>query len=184
MDSLLNANEIAEKISFYENLALILIILAIVFTIVSVALWFVLKISHSIRVISGVGVDKEIKKISEDTQHGNVYSKQSHKTAALSWNTSGLLDKEAKSDETQLLEDDGTALLVSDETQLLGDQDATTILGADPDATTVLGADLDATTVLGVFDPDATTVLTPGACNGDFEIEEEIVITGNQTKGN
>jgi hypothetical protein len=197
MDGLLNANEIAEKISFYENLSLILIILAIVFAIISIVLFFVLKVSRSIRVLSGMGVDKEIRKISEDTQLGNSYSKQSHSKAALNWTTSDMRNPNPATEETQLL-DDANGTYAGDETQLLvEDPDATTILGAasdattvlgtnvDADATTVLGADtdFDATTVLSNTDPDATTVLSETAQNVGFEIEEEIVITGNQSKG-
>ena len=183
-----NAAGIAEQTSFYETLALVLLILAIFFAVTAIVLCIVLKVPHAIRVLTGMGVDKEIRQISQETQMGNSYSKQSHNKATLTWNTAGRLDRKPEDDETQRLEDDGTALLQpaqqfgkqtyqGDETQLL-DPEATTVLSStdgfeiDNDATTVLGAALN-------FDSDATTVLG----DSDFEIEEEIIITGNQTKG-
>jgi len=199
---------VTEHTAFYENLALTFLILAIIFAIVAIVLCIVLKVPHSIRVLTGMGVGKEIRQISADTQQGNSYSKQSHNKAALTWNTSGLLKKKDDSDDTVLLD---TGEENSDETQLLSENlmqnsDETQLLGANmmqgTDETQLLGVNMmqasDETQLLGVSgvsvpNSDETTVLgveqfstPPGkkADNPDFEIEEEIVITGNSTKGN
>ena len=156
MDGLLNVNGITERISFYENLSRVLIILAIVFAILSIVLWFVLKIGRSIRVLSGMGVDKEIRKISKDTQLGKSYSKQSHSKAALSWTTSDISKNNSSFEDTQILDENETVLLTLDEAQSL-DEEATVLLSE-----------------------DETQLL---AQNALFEIEEEIVITSNQSKG-
>ena len=155
-----------------------------------------------------MGVGKEIRQISADTRQGNSYSKQSHNKAALTWNTSGLLKKKDESDETTLLDTEEDN---SDETQLLSAElmqasDETQLLSANmmqaSDETQLLGVSMmqasDETQLLGVSgvtgsNSDETTVLGLGqfkvpeakpADNPDFEIEEEIVITGNSTKGN
>ena len=137
MGILLSATEISEKITYYRTISIILGVTTIVFTIAAIIIWFRLGVFHSIKVLLGMGIDKEIQKISEDTKLGNTYSKQSHSKATLSWNTSGLL----RHDEEE------TCLLDTDETQLLD---------------------------------EGTTLLEP-INSDDFEIEEEIIMTG---KGN
>ena len=148
MEILLSATEISEHVNMYNTLSKVFIVISVLFAVIAIVLWIKLRIMHSIKVLLGMGVDKEIRQISEDTRLGNTYSKQSHSKAVLSWNTSGLLAKQ-EVEETTLLED-----VQDEETQLLSEME-----------TTVLDTNNTVTSV----------------SSDDFEIEEEIIITG---KGN
>ena len=178
-----NATSINEQMSFYSTLSIILLIIAVVFFVTAVVLWFVFKIPHSFRVLTGAGVDKEIRQISSATKSGVGYVDNSKNKAVISWNTSGMLNRTQQDEETALLiEDEATMLLTA---------------SSDPDATVVLGSemDADATVVLDNldYDPDATVVLDDlqeplsqdaKSAPAGFEIEDEIIITGNSLKRN
>ena len=235
MNILLNANTITENITHYENMSKLLMVLAIVFAVLTIVLGFVFKIARSIRVLSGVGIGKEIRKISEDTESGKGYAKKNTK-ATITWNTSDMVSNKSESQETVLLEnedegtsvleDEATSVLQDEATSVLSDGEATTVLQDEPtsvlgdEPTSVLGDEptsvlqdevtsvlsSDETQILGA--DAATTVLSDGETtilggnptdlitnlvnppvrkqpnNADFEIEEEIIITGNQPKGN
>lgn len=164
-----NATSINEQMSFYSTLSMVLLVVAIIFFITAIVLWFVFKIPHSFRVLTGVGVDKEIREISSATKTGNEYAHQSHNKAVITWNTSGMLNRVPASEEETalLLEDsDSTTVLESEETQLLGVQPTPNQMWADE--TIVLNQSEDA----GGNMPSSS----------DFEIEEEIIITGTDKK--
>ncbi|SDB40034.1 hypothetical protein SAMN02910298_01953 [Pseudobutyrivibrio sp. YE44] len=192
-----NATTINEQMSFYSTLAIILMVIAIVLFVAAIVMWFVFKIPHSFRVLTGAGVDKEIRQLSSATKTGTGYVDSSKKKAVISWNTSTNLNVNMQEDETELLMDDSTLVLgAAGGSQF--DPEATMVLGAenDSEATMVLGAesDPDATMVLDNldYDPDATMVLDEtlyGSGNSSqppagFEIEDEIIITGNSIKRN
>lgn len=98
---------INRQVTEYQQLAVLLIVVAIVFAIATVALWFVLDIYHAIRVITGVGMDKELRKIRESSKSGTGTA-QVNPGTVVTWNTSGLLrrDKSKKLDhQTRVLEE-------------------------------------------------------------------------------
>ncbi len=91
---MINSVEIInQQASEYRELGILLIVVAIVFAIAAVVLWIVLDISHSIRVITGVGMDKELRKIREKSKSGKGL-KSERAGQVIAWNTSGLLKKE------------------------------------------------------------------------------------------
>ena len=144
-----DVTNVTEQMQLYQTLGLTLLIVAVVFTIMAIVFWFVLKIPHSIKVLTGMGVEKEIKKISSTTKSGMGYAGKNQQKAVLSWNTSGLLDNNA----------------VDDETVLLSEVEETTVLNTnDEDEGTVLLTDLN--------NPTSEKV-------AGFEIEDEIVITSD-----
>ncbi len=144
-----DVTNVTEQMQLYQTLGLTLLIVAVVFTIMAIVFWFVLKIPHSIKVLTGMGVEKEIKKISSTTKSGMGYSGKNQQKAVLSWNTSGLLNNDA----------------VDDETVLLSEVEETTVLNTnDEDEGTVLLTDLN--------NPTSEKV-------AGFEIEDEIVITND-----
>ncbi|MBQ3773018.1 MAG: hypothetical protein II833_01375 [Pseudobutyrivibrio sp.] len=143
-----DVTNVTEQMKFYQTLGLSLLVIAIVFALIAIVFWFVLKIPHSIKVLTGMGVEKEIRKISSTTKTGMEYIGKNRQKAALSWNTSGLLNKSS---------------VDSDETVLLSEVEATTVLDSD-DEGTVLLSDINR--------PVAEKV-------AGFEIEDEIVITND-----
>lgn len=145
-----DATNVTEQMKFYQTLGLSLLIIAIVFTIMAIVFFFLLKIPHSIKVLTGMGVEKEIRKISSTTKTGMEYVGQKHQKAALSWNTSGLL-KNSTSE--------------SEETVLLSEVEATTVLDS--------GNEDEGTVLLS-----ETNIPASGSVAG-FEIEDEIVITND-----
>ena len=154
-----NVETITEQTQLFQSIAVILFALAIVFLIASIVIFIVFKIPHSFRVLTGMGMNKEISKAAAGDRK--------RQKATLNWGTSGPLNSD---EETMLLADsDATTVLGCDETTVLG-CDETTVLGCDE--TTVLGC--DETTVL---DSDETTVLT--GINDIFQMEDDIKITGS-----
>ncbi|WP_458459537.1 hypothetical protein [Pseudobutyrivibrio sp.] len=143
-----DVTNVTEQMKFYQTLGLSLLVIAIVFALIAIVFWFVLKIPHSIKVLTGMGVEKEIRKISSTTKTGMEYIGQNRQKAALSWNTSGLLNKNS---------------VDSDETVLLSEVEATTVLDSG-DEGTVLLSDINR--------PVSEKV-------AGFEIEDEIVITND-----
>ena len=132
-----NVETITEQTQLFQSIAIILLVITIALFIASVVIFIVFKIPHSFRVLTGIGMNKEISKTSADNR--------TRQKATLSWNTSGALNKKVEvANETTILE--------PEETTILSDPDATTILVSEE--TTILGS--DETTVLG---SDETTVL-------------------------
>jgi hypothetical protein len=190
MNILLNANTVTENIAHYEKMSRMLLILAIVFAVITVILGVVFKISKTIRVLSGMGSGKEIKKISQDTQAGMGYAKKNTK-AIISWGGSNILSVKSGNEETTVLQDENTSLLEEEGTSVLKDNECTTVLSSGETevladgATTVLSEDGDAGAdiPLGVQEDFILSLVNSPVenknDNPDFEIEEEIIITGN-----
>ena len=115
-------NEITSKTSMLGSISLILMVTGIAFLIASIVVFFALDIPHSIKVLSGVGSSKDIEKLYENSKKGILSNTNKSVMAALSWNTSGRLDRVSNinygSEETQLLAEE-TALLVEEETVVL-----------------------------------------------------------------
>ena len=91
-----------------HQLGMVFIAIAVVFAIIAIILWRVLNISHSIKVVTGVGIDKELKKIKEEAKDGSRYYQNKGTKPIITWNTSGLLkrDKSGELEEkTTLLEE-------------------------------------------------------------------------------
>lgn len=161
-----NVETITEQTQLFQSLAIILMVVAIALFIAAIIIFIVFKIPHSFRVLTGVGLNKEINKAAS--------GERNRQKAALTWGTSGAL--------TKRVDDDATSLLVEDETIILCNDDATTVLESnfDSEATTVLDAPAgsEETTVLGNFsDSEETTVLSEAPIG--FEIEDDIRITGS-----
>lgn len=199
MNSQLSVETITQQINHYNNLALVLLVASIAMLVSAVVLFIALNIPHSIRVLTGMGMSKEINKISKDAKNGKSRASSSHK-ATVSWNSeklssSGKLSNSGKLSISDKF-DQAISSIDTEATTVLGAEDATTVLGAD-DATTLLGVD-DATTVLGceettVLTDDATTLLqeeqttllsdfTPRPVHEAFEFEEDIKITGSNKR--
>ena len=156
-----NVETITEQTQLYQNLAIILMVGAVLMLVLSIVLIIVFRIPHSFRVLTGMGIDKEISKAATN---------RNKQKATLTWGNSGALNKN---------NDDATTLLDAD-------NDATTLLGEDNDATTVLGMD-EGTTVLQsdettlLAESDETTLLSEST-NGFFQMEDDIKITGSNTQ--
>ena len=91
-----------------HQLGMVFIAIAVVFAIIAIILWRVLNISHSIKVVTGVGIDKELKKIKEEAKDGSRYYQNKGTKQIITWNTSGLLkwDKSGELEEkTTVLEE-------------------------------------------------------------------------------
>ena len=199
MNSQISVETITQQINHYNNLALVLLVASISMLVSAVVLFIALNIPHSIRVLTGMGMSKEINRISKDAKDGKSRAASSRK-ATVSWNSeklsnSGKLGNEEKLSITDKFEH-AVYSIDSEATTVLGADDATTVLGTE-DATTVLGSE-DATTVLGcdettVLTEDATTLLqdekttllsdfTPRPAPAAFEFEEDIKITGSNKR--
>ena len=151
-----NVETITEQTQLFQGVAIILLVTAIALLIASVVLFIVFNIPHSFRVLTGMGMNKEISRASADNR--------TRQKATLNWNTSGSLNKKVENE---------TTILVSEETVILCDEDATTVL--DSEETTVLGT--EETTLLGT---EETTLLSDYE-DGEslFEMEDDIKITGS-----
>lgn len=180
MNSQFTVETITEKINQYNNIAFVLLVASIAMLVSAIVLFITLNIPHSIRVLTGMGMSKEINKISSDAKNGKVRASASNHKAVVSWNNSGNLSgNNAKLPDLP----DIPMALGSEATTVLGPDDPTTILAED-EQTTILAS--EETTVLA---PEETTILTseettllsedlsmdtaPG-----FEMEEDIKITG------
>lgn len=104
---MISVEQINQQAAQTRQLGFVLIIIAIVFAIVAVILWKILEISHSIKVITGVGVGKELKKIKEESQSGSGLYQGNRLKSVITWNTSGLL----KRDHSSQLSDEQTTVL-------------------------------------------------------------------------
>lgn len=143
--------------------------------LISVALFFWLRIPRVISDLTGRTARKAIKEIRKQNEQGgemayqnnrrnNSSGKQKPQMAAAS-REGTMTQKIATQILVEQAQSDATSVLAAEQTTLLGaDSGATTLLGQDPGATTLLNTDSNATTVLNA-DPGATTVLSadPGA---------------------
>ncbi len=161
-----NVETITEQTQLFQSLAMILLIVAIALLIASVVIFIVFKIPHSFRVITGMGLNKEMKKATS--------AERNRQKATLTWNTSEILANQA--------DNEATMVLAEEETILLCDDNATTLLNEmrGSEETTVLSeaSGSEETTVLNEKnDSDETTVLS----NNDsfFAMEDDIKITGS-----
>lgn len=122
-----HVEEITKEAAYYRQLALIFIIVAIAFAIMSIVLWFVLDINHSIKVTTGIGMEKELKKIKKNVQNGEIEPRHiSNNNAVLTWNTSGLLKKGKKdtdAEQTTVLDVDEKEIDVEETTLLTENSD-------------------------------------------------------------
>lgn len=187
MNSQISVETITQQINHYNNLALVLLVASIAMLVSAVVLFIALNIPHSIRVLTGMGMSKEINRISKDAKDGKSRAASSRK-ATVSWNSeklsiSGMLGNEEKLSITDKFEH-AVYSTDSEATTVLGEDDATTVLGAD-DATTVLGCDEttvltdDATTLLQDEETTLLSDFTPRPAPAAFEFEEDIKITGS-----
>ncbi len=113
MSKQMSVNTISEQAQSYKQISLTLIIVAIIFAILTTVLWFVLNILHSLRVLIGFGVSKEVKRIKSDSSYGSKQQLSAGQHASITWNTSGLLKKTEVIDsnmETTVLEPETTVL--------------------------------------------------------------------------
>ena len=161
-----NVETITEQTQLFQSLAMILLIVAIALLIASVVIFIVFKIPHSFRVITGMGLNKEMKKATS--------AERNRQKATLTWNTSEILANQ--------VDNEATMVLAEEETILLRDDNATTLLNEmrGSEETTVLSeaSGSEETTVLNEKnDSDETTVLS----NNDsfFAMEDDIKITGS-----
>ncbi len=159
-----NVSKISEQMTFYQTLSVVLLALAVIFTIAAIVVWFVLKIPHSFKVLTGIGAGRELQKIKSDTKAGLANKSVTDNKAVLNWTTSSFSNPASAEvvppkgfEETQLLTDvyDG-----SEETQLLSE----------------VISDTEETQLLSDIEDRASE--SP-AINIDFEVEEEIKITGS-----
>ncbi|SDI35738.1 hypothetical protein SAMN05421493_11245 [Pseudobutyrivibrio sp. 49] len=168
-----NVETITEQTQLFQGIAIILLVVAIALFIASIVIFIVFNIPHSFRVLTGMGMNKEMSRAAS--------GERKRAKATLSWGSSDNLNKNAAISISSALnnaEEDATTLLADEETTLLSNGDDTTVLNSDE--TTVLGC--DETTVLGcdettVLDSDETTVLT--GINDIFQMEDDIKITGS-----
>jgi hypothetical protein len=110
-----NVETITEQTQLFQSIAIILLGVAIMLFIVSVVFFIVFKIPHSFRVLTGIGISKEIKKAAVDNS--------ARKRATLSWNTSGSLNQAADDKETTVLEEMETTVLGEEETTVLTEEE-------------------------------------------------------------
>ncbi|MDC7280699.1 hypothetical protein NXH64_14445 [Butyrivibrio fibrisolvens] len=156
MDLQTNVETITEQTQLFQSIAVILLALAIVFLIASIVIFIVFNIPHSFRVLTGMGMNKEMSRAAAGDRK--------RQKATLNWNTSGSLNKNVEN-ETTILEDEETVILSS--------VDATAVL--ETEETTVLGC--EETTLLGT---EETTLLSDYEANNSlFEMEDDIKITGS-----
>ena len=81
-----------------HQLGIVFIVIAIIFAILAIVLWRMLNISHSFKVVTGVGIDKELKKIKEDSINVSGHYHNSGSKQIITWNTSGLLKRDKSSE--------------------------------------------------------------------------------------
>lgn len=159
-----NVETITEQTQLFQSIAVILLALAIVFLIASIVIFIVFKIPHSFRVLTGMGMNKEMSRAAAGDRK--------RQKATLNWGASDSLNKRIEN-ETTILEDEETMILTgADATTLLGSEE-TTVLGSEE--TTLLGS--EETTLLGT---EETTLLSDYEANNSmFEMEDDIKITGS-----
>ncbi len=189
MNSQITVETVTEKIQQLTNISVVLLAVSVALFIAAIIVFIVFKIPHSIRVLTGMGKGKEINRINHDARSGQARTYTANHRATVSWNNSerlsiseklsisGKLNKAAAATDdeatTLLVDDEATTLLTSEETILLSD-DSTTLLGAEE--TTLLSD--DSTTLLGEEETTLLSDLTPLGKDSDFEMEEDIKITG------
>ena len=93
-----SVNMINEQASEYQQLVIVLIVVASIFGIAAIVIWFVFDIGHSIKVVTGMGVGREIKKIKEDTKEGKGAKSNGNYKTVTNWSTSGLLKRSDSTD--------------------------------------------------------------------------------------
>ena len=119
-----NINDISGQTDFLNTMSLILMIFSIAFLVAAIVLWFVFKIPHCFKVLTGIGAGKSISKLEEGAKRGEAsYYVNTDVKAALSWNTSAKLNRYTSdgNDETQLLDEETVVLF--DETVVLDSSD-------------------------------------------------------------
>ncbi len=166
-----NVKTITEQTQLFQNIALVLLIVCIAFVIASVVFFIVFKIPHSFRVLTGMGMNKEMSKSAK--------ASSDRKRATLSWGASDSLSKMHKDSfnvseafkQNEAFEE--TTILEDEQTILLSDFDATTLLN---DETTLLGS--EETTLLGSEETVLLSDLDP-----IFEMEDDIKITVRNING-
>ena len=151
-----NVETITEQTQLFQGVAIILLAAAILMLIATIVIFIVFNIPHSFRVLTGMGMNKEMSRAAAGDRK--------RQKATLNWNTSGSLNKNVEN-ETTILEDEETVILSS--------VDATAVL--ETEETTVLGC--EETTLLGT---EETTLLSDYEANNSlFEMEDDIKITGS-----
>lgn len=179
MNSQLTVETITEQINKYNNIAFVLLVASIAMLITAIVLFIALNIPHSIRVLTGMGMSKEINKKSKDAKSGKSSYAANHK-ATVSWSNSGNLNNSGKVTISGKLNKTVASMDMGDEaTTVLGPDDPTTIL--DDQETTLLSSS-DETTLLV---DEATTLLAnfrPRAAAPSFEFGEDIKITGSRQR--
>ncbi|MBE5904972.1 MULTISPECIES: hypothetical protein [Pseudobutyrivibrio] len=104
-------NEVSGQTEFLNTMSLILMIISVTFLVAAIVLWFVLKIPHSFKVLTGVGAGKSISKLKEGSKNGTAaYYVNTDVHASLNWNTSARLDNRVLPNE----DDEGTVVLNED----------------------------------------------------------------------
>lgn len=151
-----NVETITEQTQLFQGIAIILLAAAILMLIATIVIFIVFNIPHSFRVLTGMGMNKEMSRAAAGDRK--------RQKATLNWNTSSSLNKNVEN-ETTILEDEETVILSS--------VDATAVL--ETEETTVLGC--EETTLLGT---EETTLLSDYEANNSlFEMEDDIKITGS-----
>ncbi|MBP5326006.1 MAG: hypothetical protein J6Y86_11005 [Pseudobutyrivibrio sp.] len=114
-------NNLSGQTEFLNTMSLVLMIISVTFLVAAIVLWFVLKIPHSFKVLTGVGSGKSISKLKEGSKSGTAYYVNTDVHASLNWNTSSKLDNRAfvnkNDDETVILNED--TVLLNEETVVL-----------------------------------------------------------------
>lgn len=114
-----SVDTINKQATEYQQLGILFIVISVLFAIAAILLWIVLDVRHSIRVLTGVGMDKEIRKIRETSKSGKGLRDEKSRQV-IAWNTSGLLKKERSA----RLDEEATTVL--DDIELMDEE--TTVL--------------------------------------------------------
>ena len=114
-----SVDTINKQATEYQQLGILFIVISVLFAIAAILLWIVLDVRHSIRVLTGVGMDKEIRKIRETSKSGKGLRDEKSRQV-IAWNTSGLLKRE----KSARLDEEATTVL--DDIELMDEE--TTVL--------------------------------------------------------
>jgi hypothetical protein len=95
-----DAKTVIENINRFNQLSVVFLVLAIVLMVLSVVLWHKLRISNSIRVLTGFGSGKAVAKLQADTEKDGVHQTEAFNKVApvITWSsitgqTTGEMDK-------------------------------------------------------------------------------------------
>ena len=100
----------------YGQLSIIFGTLSFILLVTAVFLWFFLDISHYIAVLTGSEARKGVGQIKQSATSGRVQDDLRRKSvnAVISWNTSGQLNQNKKSNTAKMMPNQGMTVLMTD----------------------------------------------------------------------